>query len=444
MENFRKEIGVFGGISIIGGIMIGSGIFYLGSYVLERTGMSEGMALLCWVIGGLVSLLGGLCFAELGASDPKSGAEVQYLNRAYHSSVGYSYGFTCWLVSGSGSIAALAIALPTALRNYLDISDAMIKIIAVILIVVLTCYNFLGIKEGSRLQNVLMVAKLIPIVVILFAGMFLGKQHVDLSIIPEGTEVSFGSALGMIAFATVATLWAYEGWTNLNPVAEEMKNPGRDLPRALIIGIGGIMVIYVLFNFAIFRVLPHDQIAAMVQREDVYLGTAAAQETLGSFGGGLIFATQIIAILGSLNGMIIAFARYYYRMAQDGYFFPSQGKLTSRGIPRNALISQAVISIILVMLRNLDELTSLVVFSGMAYNLLVIIGVMVYRRKFPDMERPYKMWGYPWTVIITAVIFAALMVNTLVEDQLTAVIGLVVPAIGVAVWFITDRRKKKK
>lgn len=115
---FKKEIGVFGGISIIGGIMIGSGIFYLGSYVLERTDMSMGLALLCWVIGGLVSILGGLCFAELGACDSRAGGMVVYMNRAYHPSVGYSFGFTSWVISGSGSIAALAIALPTALANF--------------------------------------------------------------------------------------------------------------------------------------------------------------------------------------------------------------------------------------------------------------------------------------------------------------------------------------
>lgn len=143
---FKKEIGVFGGISIIGGIMIGSGIFYLGSYVLERTGMSMGLALLCWVIGGLVSILGGLCFAELGACDSRAGGMVVYMNRAYHPSVGYSFGFTSWVISGSGSIAALAIALPTALANFFHLSDMATKIIAIILIIALTAYNCFGIK----------------------------------------------------------------------------------------------------------------------------------------------------------------------------------------------------------------------------------------------------------------------------------------------------------
>lgn len=441
----KKEIGVFGGISIIGGIMIGSGIFYLGSYVLQRTNMSMGMALLCWIVGGVVSILGGLCFAELGACDPKSGGMVVYLNRAYHPAVGYSFGFTSWLISGSGSIAALAIALPTALRNFFEISDGTVKAIAVVLIVALTAYNCLGIKLGSILQNVSMVAKLIPIAIILFAGLFLGKQHPDLSLVPEGTDASFGGMIGMIAFATVATLWAYEGWTNLNPVAEEMKNPAKDLPKALILGIGAITVLYTLFNFAIYRVLPADQVNDLIAADDLYLGTHVAKSLFGNAGGGLILATQLIAIFGSLNGMIIAFPRYYYEMALDGHFFKNHGKLHPKtAVPHVALISQAVISIILVMLRNLDQLTSLVVFAGMVYNVLVILAVIIYRKKFPDMERPYKAWGYPVTVIIAVVLFAALMINDLFEERVTALIGLVVPAIGVLVWFLFDKNLKRQ
>ena len=441
---FKKEIGVFGGISIIGGIMIGSGIFYLGSYVLERTDMSMGLALLCWVIGGLVSILGGLCFAELGACDSRAGGMVVYMNRAYHPSVGYSFGFTSWVISGSGSIAALAIALPTALANFFHLSDMATKIIAIILIIALTAYNCFGIKLGSILQNVSMVAKCIPIAIILFAGLILGKEHPDLSLVPEGTDPTFGGMIGMIAFATGATLWAYEGWTNLNPVAEEMKNPGRDLPKALILGIGVITVIYALFNFAIYKVLPADQVVSSIESGDIYLGTQVADKLFGGAGGGLILATQLIAIFGSLNGMIIAFPRYYYDMAAEKHFFKNHAKLNKFGVPQVALISQAVISCILVMLRSLDELTSLVVFAGMLYNVLVIAAVVVYRKKFPDLKRPYKAWGYPVTVVIAIILFFALMINTLVEDPKTAITGLIVPVMGLILWKIFDIKLKKE
>ena len=178
---------------------------------------------------------------------------------------------------------------------------------------------------------------------------------------------------------------------------------------------------------------------------DMNLGTEVAKSLFGNAGGGLILATQLIAIFGALNGMIIAFPRYYYEMALDGHFFKNHAKLHPKyAVPHVALFSQAVISIILVLLRNLDQLTSLVVFAGMVYNVLVIIAVIIYRKKFPDMERPYKAWGYPVTVVIAIVLFGALMINTLVEDPMTAIFGLIVPFAGILCWYIFDRRLKKE
>lgn len=439
--SFRREIGVFGGISIIGGIMIGSGIFYLGSYVLMRTEMSMGLALLCWIVGGVVSILGGLCFAELGTSSPESGGMVVYLDKAYHPIVGYMFGFTSWILSGSGSISAIAIALPTALRGYIDISDTGIKIIAIALIVGLTFYNCLGIKQGTILQNISMIAKLIPIVAIILAALFMGRENVDLSLTPTSGNSSFGGVIGTIAFATVATLWAYEGWTNLNPVTEEMKNPNKNLPRALILGIGGVTVIYTLFNFAVYKVLPFTKIQEMIDSENLYLGTEVAKLVFGNIGGIVVLATMIVSMFGAINGMIIAFPRYYYAMSKEGHFFEKIGELHPKyKVPTNALISQAIIAVILVLLRNLDQLTALVVFVGMAFNALCVLAVVIYRKKWPDLNRPYKAWGYPLTVWITILLFLGLMINTFIEDPITAIIGLVVPAVGAVVYIIFDRR----
>lgn len=441
---FKKEIGLCSGISIIGGIMIGSGIFYLGSYVLERAHMSMGLALLCWIVGGIVTLLGGLCFAELGAARPMSGGMVVYLNEAYHPVVGYMFGFTSLLVSGSGSIAAIAIALPTALRGYLDLSDFTIKSLAIALIVILAIYNLRGIKQGAILQNVSMVAKFIPLLIIIVAAIFLGKQSPDLSLIPAHiSSASFGDIISMVAFATVATLWAYEGWTNLNSVAEEMINPGKNLPRSLILGIGAVTVLYTLFNFAIYQVLPYNEIVTMLGEENLYLGTEVAKRVFGEIGGAFVLATMLIAMLGSLNGMVIAFPRLYYAMAKDGHFFKSFATLHPKSkVPAASLIGQAIISIVLIMFRNLDQLTSLVVFSGMLFNTLCVVAVLVYRKKYPQMKRPYKAWGYPVTVIICILLFFALMLNTLFEDPATALIGLTVPVLGAIVYFIFDKKIK--
>lgn len=444
---FRREIGVFGGVSIIGGIMVGSGIFYLGSYVLIRTGMSMGLALLCWVIGGIISLLGGLCFAELGASRPVSGGMTVYLNEAYHPIVGFLCGFSSWLISGPGSIAAVAIALPTTLKAYFALGDGAIKAIAIALIIGLTIFNYFGIKMGSILQNISMVAKLIPIAIIMVMALIFGQQSPNLSLKVPGAigGTSLSTMIGMIAFATVATLWAYEGWTNLNTVAEEIKNPKKNLPLAIIIAIGGITVLYTLFNYAIYRALPYETIVNMIDGGDYYLGTAVAKAMLGNFGGTLVIAGMVISMFGSLNGMIIAFPRTYYAMAKEGHFFKSYEYIHPKyKIPTVSLVGQAVISILLVMLRNLDQLTSMVVFIGMFFNVLVVGAVYIYRKKFPDLERPYKMWGYPITLGITLILFIGLMINTFVEDPVTAMIGFIVPIIGIGVYMMFNRKLKEE
>ena len=183
----------------------------------------------------------------------------------------------------------------------------------------------------------------------------------------------------------------------------------------------------------------------MIGDGNLYLGTEVANRIFGGLGGGLVLAAMLIAMLGSANGMIIAFARYYYAMAVEGHFFKSQAKLSKKyQVPTNALIWQAIICIVLVLLRNLDQLTSLVVFSGMVFNTLVVIAVIIYRKKFPNLERPYKAWGYPVTVVISVLLFAGLMINTLIEDPVTSVIGLVVPAIGAVVYFLFDAKLKKE
>ncbi len=444
---FKREIGVFGGVSIIGGIMVGSGIFYLGSYVIERTGMNLGLSLICWIIGGLISLMGGLCYAELGAAMPRAGGRALYLNEAYHPSVGFLAGFTDWLIGGPGSVAAIAIALPTALRFFIDMSDMGIKVFAIVLIIGLTMYNCFGVKLASILQNVSMVAKLIPIGIIMFAALFFGKITPDLSLVSatEAASTGGGNIFTMIAFAVVASLWAYEGWTNLNTVAEEVKNPRKNLPLALIVGIGGITILYTLFNFSIFKVLTHEEIQTMITDGNFYLGTAVAQKLLGSAGAIIVTIGMVLAMFGSLNGLIMAQPRMYYAMAEEGHFFKSYRKLHSKyKVPTTAIIVQGIISIILVMMRNLDQLTTLVVFTGMIFNLLTVLAVPICRKKFPEIERPYKVWLYPVSVIITALVFLGLVINTFFDDPASAIIGFVVPIIGIFFYMYFDKKLKQE
>ncbi len=438
---FKKEISLFGGVSILGGIVIGSGIFYIGSYVMMRTGMSIGLSLLSWILGGVISLFGGICYAELGASDPRAGGLTVYLNKAYSPLLGFLNGFTNWLIGGPGSIAAIAIALPSALTAVIPMGEWTIKIVAIALILGLTIVNYFGVKFGSRVQNISMIAKIIPICIIMVLGLTFGDVSPDLSLAPRSGNANFTSMINMVAFAVVASLWAYEGWSNLNIVAEEIKNPRKNLPLAIIISIVSITGIYTLFNYSIFRVIPIEEIEQLLANNQFYLGSYAAEKLLGRAGNILVIAAMVVSMFGSLNGCILAFPRMYYAMSVEGYFFKSFGNLHPKyKVPHVALIVQCIISIALVLLRNLNQLASLVVFSGMLFNTLGVFAVLMYRKKFPGLARAYKAIGYPITVILTTLVFLGLMINTFIGDPKTSIVGLAIPAIGIIFYSIFRRK----
>lgn len=440
-SGFKKEIGLFGGISLVAGMTIGSGIYYLGSYVLQRSNMSMGLALLCWIIGGVVSMLGGLCFAELGASMPVAGGMTIYLSKAYNPAVGFINGFCLLFLNGSGSIAALSIAFVTAFNVLVPMSSMTIKLLAAALILLLTALNFRGVKVASIFQDFTMVARVIPLFLIIILGFTMGNETINYSIIPSSGPVGISGMITMIAFATFASLWAYEGWSNLNTVAEEMKNPKRDLPLSIIISLAFITIVYTLFNFAIYKVLPASEIASMIGAENIYLGSEVANRLMGNLGFYVVLIGMAVGIIGTINGDVLTFPRTYYAMAKEGYFPQSFKKLHPKyRIPHIATIVQAIISIVLVMMRNLEQLTGLVIFTSAALNMLAIAAVIVFRKKYPNLERPYKVWGGIPTVIITLIIFAILLINEFVSDPFNSLIGLIVPAIGIFVYMYFKKK----
>ena len=213
---------------------------------------------------------------------------------------------------------------------------------------------------------------------------------------------------------------------------------------ALIIGIGGITILYTLFNYAIYRVLPHDTVVSMIQAGNYYLGTEVAKMIFGNVGGVLVTLAMIIAIFGSMNGLILAQPRTYYAMAQEGHFFKSFAKLHPKHkVPVAPIVVQCIFSIILVLMRNLDQLTNLVVLQSMLFNFLTVLSVPICRKKFPEIERPYKVWLYPFSVIIIALVYIGLIFSTFFDDPVSALVGFVVPAIGILFYMYFDKQKNK-
>lgn len=437
----RREMGLFSSSNVLIGIMVGSGIFYLGSIVLERAGMSLGLALLIWVVGGLVTLLSGLCFAELGAMMPRAGGGYVYVRESYGDYLAFISSTANFIFSSCGSTAAIAVAFATNISAFVGISELQIKIIAVSSVVLLTVINILGVKQGSFVQNFFTVGKLIPIVIILAAGLFMGKEMPNLTLTPVTAEpVSIVSLLSMIAFGVIATMWAYEGWTSLNVISEEIKNPQRNIPRAIMLSITSVTVLYVLFNFAIYRILPYETIVSSINGGDIHLGTTAARSLFGSAGGTLVSICMAIAVFGALNGCVLVLPRACFAIARDGMFPRSWAKIHPKyQTPYMALIVHMVIACALIFTRNLNQITALVTFTGMICNIFTFTSVLSLRKKYPDMERPYRV--NTGIVYVTILVMIALAINGFLSDINTSLISLSVPAVCSVIYVVMKKRQ---
>ncbi len=437
----KKEIGLFGGIAIIAGIMIGSGIFVFGSLILIRVGYALGLSLLVWLIGGIITLFSGLTYAELGTMFPQTGGYYVYLRKAYGKKTAFLSGTMNFVLASSGSIALLALVFSDILSYILPISS-YVKWIAAGVIIALSLINYLGIKFGSLVQKIFLVAKLIPLIGIIIIGLFLGTESVTLNFIPEG-GLSVTKLFTTIGFGVVGTLWAYEGWTNLNTVSGEMKNVSKDLPKAILIAITGVTMIYVLFILGLYRLIPLNDLIALSQ-DGAVLPIPAMMGVFGETGMYLVFGAVLISVFGALNGSIMVFPRVYYAMALDQTFFKSFKTIDKKHqTPSVAIFGSMLMSLVL-LLFNVEQLLTFVVFTGLIFNTLIFISVFIFRKKQPELKRPYKVWGYPYVPVIAIIGLVGLFIATLVEDLVPSLIGLGVLVLAYLFYtFIIEKNTKK-
>lgn len=435
----KKEINLWGGISILAGIMIGSGIFFLGGQILSRIGNSLPLSLLAWLIGGLITLFSGLTYAELGTLFPENGGYYLYLKKAYGRNVAFIAGIMNLVLSSSGSIALLAILFGQVLSNIFPALANVIWLVAILAIVILTVVNYLGVKVGTLTQIIFMVAKIIPIIAIIILGLILGDQTLDLTT-NTLADRSFFDILIAFSFAVVGTLWAYEGWTNLNSVAGEMKNPKKDLPKSLIFAILGVTLIYVLFIFSLYRLVAYGD---LITAGNGWFIFNAAAVLFGTSGALVVMISVAISVFGALNGSILVFPRVYQKMAEDGLFFkPFAKSHKTYKTPTLALIISGAMSILLIALGfDIDALLTFIVFAGLIFNTLIFISVFLFRKRMPvdQYPRAYKVWGYPYVPILAIVGMGMLLISTLVESLVPSLIGVGVLIIGYGITFIIKK-----
>jgi APA family basic amino acid/polyamine antiporter len=434
MPSLRQDLSLFDLTMIAIGSTIGSGIF-LTPALITRSLEYPGWILAVWVIGGVMALSGALSFSELGAMMPKAGGIYVFLSETYGGLVGFLFGWTEFLVTNTGSIAALAIAFATYLGYLLPLGPSGIVSSAVAGVVLLTVVNVLGVKVGGVFSDIFTGLKILGIIGLIIAGFTLGSTgHIDMS---TPFHLPPGGLSSSIALALVGVLWSIGGWQHATFTGAEVKNPQRNLPRAMIIAAAVITFLYILTVIAYMLLLREPEIASS-QR----LAADAMERVLGTAGGAAIAITVFISTFGTAGIYTLTAPRIYYAMALDRVFFEPVARLHPRfGTPAVAIISQSIWAIFLIALwGTFENLISYVVFTDWIFFGLTGAAVVILRRKRPDLPRPYRTVLYPVTPVLFALGSAWFVINTFVNKPAEAGAGILFLLLGVPVYLLWKKR----
>jgi len=445
----ERQLGLFDSSMMVIGIVIGSGIFMTTGLMAEAL-PSASLILLAWILGGLQMLAGALTYAELGAAMPKVGGQYVYLREAYGPLPGFLFGWVAFVAYISGTNAAIAVAIAEHLGSFypsLSTHNSIIgigsfsisggQIFALSLIVVLSLINYLGIVFGKWVQNIFTVLKIGSILLFALAGLFISTgNHLDLSLNP--TDMSIGSILTGMGIALVAVNWTVGGWEYVTFAAGEIKNPKKNLPLALIIGTIMILVLYFLINIAYLKVLPMDTLIG-----EIKVGEMAARTLYGPGIAGVFTLVIIVSMFGALNGNILVGSRVYYAMAKDHLFFSSAANVHPKfKTPGNAIIIQGFWAAILTLTGTFEELITLVVFVNFMMWIAASSTVFVLRKKQPNLERPYKVWGYPYVPAFFIIFSSVIMVNTFFESPEQSLMGLGLTLLGIPAYLYWKKKRE--
>ncbi len=428
---FRRALGTFDATMLVVGGIIGAGIF-VNPYLVAQRLPSAGPILGIWIAGGVIALAGALAFAELASLYPKAGGEYAYLREAYHPLVAFLFGWASFLMIQGGGIAAVSIAFSEHALRLAGSPRANPTPLAIAAIAVTALVNVVGVKPGSRLLNGLVLVKILSLAALILGGLWLAPRLAALPMLatverPPATVLAFAAAL-------VPILFSYGGWQSANTVAEEMKDPVRALPRALVVGTLLVIVIYVAVNVVYLMTLTRDGVAATV--------TPAAdtvRRLFGPQGDAWITAAIAISAFGFLDLSFLGPTRISYAMAQDGVFFRSLGQLHPRfATPHRAILLQAFWSIVLVLTGTYGGLVDSVVFADWIFFGLTVVAVIPLRRRIPPAMRApgsFLSPGAPWIPIFFAVAAAFAVVGAARSNPLRSGIGLLMMLAGIPIYY---------
>jgi APA family basic amino acid/polyamine antiporter len=435
-----RDLNLAHALAINIGTIIGTGIFLVPQSIAESVG-SPGAILSVWVVASILAMLGAFTYAELGAAMPQAGGDYVYIRNAFGRPVGFLFGWTQLLVARSGSIAALAAGFAIYLGNFLPLDDASDRVIAsLVAVTLLTSINVLGVRRGGNVQVLFTILKLgaLGALTVLAFLSDRGSASNFTPLLPEGVGLGF---IGLFGLAMVDALWAYDGWNDVNLAAGEVSRPERNVPRAMLGSIGLIMVVYLLANVAYLYILP----ASVQAGSQTGVASDVARAIFGTGGARFINLAILLSMFGALNGSILTGARIFYAMADDGLFFQKFAAVHPKFFtPAVALVGQAIWAAALLILSAAiyRDLTTYVVFASWVFYALSALALVRLRKTRPDLDRPYRSWGYPYTQFVFVVAAAGLILNTLWASPRESLVGLGIILLGVPVFWFWESRSR--
>ncbi len=476
ISEFRRSLNLFDATSIVAGTMIGSGIFIVSADIARTLG-SPGWLLIVWAITAVLTLIAALSYGELASMMPQAGGQYVYLREAYNPLSGFLFGWTLFMVIQTGSIAAVGMAFAKFIgvifpwfseqRIWLDlgyIKISTVHAIAIASIVLLSWVNAQGIKFGKLVQNSFTITKILALIGLVVVGFFFAKStgavEQNSKIFWDAVQVKDGVSVPLSGFALIAAigvamvgaLFAADAWNNVTFTAGETLNPKKNIPLSLFFGSLIVLTLYVLANYVYMLALPlrgNPDGTTVFERgmqfaTDDRLGTAAIYGLFGSYAAIIMAVLIVISTFGCNNGMILSGARVYYAMANDNLFFKKVGTLNSKGVPAKGLLYQAIWASLLCLSGTYNDLLDYVIFAVLIFYTLTILGVFILRKKQPNVERPYKAFGYPIIPAIYIIAATFIMIILLVYKPNYTWPGLVIVILGIPVYYLWRKREKSK
>ena len=414
-------------VATVAGVTIGSGIFRVPAEVALQTGSAGGM-LLVWVAGGLLTLCFALLLAELGAMHPQAGGLYVFIRESFGELAAFVYGWTFLLINPAGW-AAISMVFAEYLGKFVPLDDVTRRAVAVSLIILLASANYRSVLLGAGIQNVFTFVKAVALVSLAIFVMALGDPATG----SFATDVSWApSTLPGFLLALVAVLWAYEGASSFCNMAGEVQNPQRNVPRALLLGVGGVMLVYLAVNVAYLYILPLE----MIQNSPLVAADAAGR-VLGAGASALISGLVMVSTFGALAGVTMSEPRLFFAMGRDRNFFAATGRVHPRyATPHVAILVATGIACTYVSIRTFEQLAATFVLGLMPFYALAVIGVWRLRRSRPDAERPYRAFGYPWILFLYVAAVCVVLGNALIHTPAIALVNVAISLTGIPVYFL--------